>query len=388
MANRIGWSEPVHRCIYCPRTFEQANREHVLQNFLGARWDSAVIVCNDCQDYFSGTIDRAFERGLQPIRNLLGTLGGRGGAGPTLKRLTTTAGEKIDLEPGAKPRLREPRLQITPGTGGSHIVQITMGTTDQLGWALAKLRKELPVAEVDQAVATSLMRSAEGFLAGKIDLHVDIGGAEFFRGIVKACFNLLAAHADDGPKIALAAEFDPVRQFIRQGGGQMTDFVRWATRQDYARHPAKGPIDHVMGVQTREGSVQGVLQLFGHLVFPVRLSNGYHQRGISYCYVVDPYRKADPAESRLNGIDPDMVPVFGDESLENNAVVQAVFYAGLTRILDHFFDRATQEILSSTLDEILQPEMGKPFTQELARRVVSRLIEKMQPFLTPHSPPG
>ncbi len=83
------------QCIYCKGTFDKADEEHILQNFLGARWDSPLIVCNSCQKHFGKTIDVAFEQGLQPIRNLLGTRGGRGGEGPTLKA-STTASEKID----------------------------------------------------------------------------------------------------------------------------------------------------------------------------------------------------------------------------------------------------------------------------------------------------
>src|SRR5436305_4039665 len=129
----------MYQCIYCKEAFEVASREHVLQNFLGARWDTPRIVCNACQDYFGHTIDVAFERGLQPIRNLFGTRGGRGGEGPTLQRLTTTAGEPIDLEPGAVPRLREPAVQVTPLPDGRHDVRIRLGHRGQLAWALRKL---------------------------------------------------------------------------------------------------------------------------------------------------------------------------------------------------------------------------------------------------------
>src|SRR4051812_4466642 len=104
------------QCIYCTNPFAKADEEHVLHNFLGARWDSPLIVCNACQKEFGHTIDVAFERGLQPIRNLLGTRGGRGGEGPTLKGQSTLAGETVDLAPGGKPSLSEPEVQITPRT--------------------------------------------------------------------------------------------------------------------------------------------------------------------------------------------------------------------------------------------------------------------------------
>jgi hypothetical protein len=368
------------RCIYCTNTFATAGREHVLQNFLGARWDTPLIACNDCQDYFSHTIDLAFERGLKLIRNLLATRGGRKGEAPPLKRVSTSAGETVDIAPGWKPSLSEPEVEITRRPDGRHDVKIRMSRPEQLSWALAKLRKELPHAKVDEAMARTIMRATEGFLAGRINLELNLGGLDFFRGVVKASFNLLAAHATDGPGIALQPEFNAVRAFVRQGTGTMADFVRWATEADYAQPPLLGPIDHVMGLVSRDG-LEGVVQVFGHIAIPVRLTDSATPRSVSCGYVVDPYRNAEPAETRLTSIDPVIVPHFAQESPQNNPAVQGVFKARLQRIFDHFYDKARNEIISSTVDEILKPRMGEPFTEEIAARLSSRLAEKMRPFL-------
>jgi len=71
-------------CIYSKAEFDQASKEHILQNFLGARWTSPTIVCDELQSIFAKDLDKPLEEGLKPIRNLLGTLGGRGDQGPTL----------------------------------------------------------------------------------------------------------------------------------------------------------------------------------------------------------------------------------------------------------------------------------------------------------------
>ena len=89
----------MFRCIYSLAEFPESNGEHILQNFLGARWVSRRLVCNALQSEFGRTIDPALEEGLKQVRNLLGTLGGRGGDGPTLKHLPVTTGEYLDLEP-------------------------------------------------------------------------------------------------------------------------------------------------------------------------------------------------------------------------------------------------------------------------------------------------
>src|SRR3954449_1365755 len=97
-----------NNCIYCICRFAQADEEHVLQNHLGARWDDPSIVCNSCQSSFSTTIDKALEKGLERIRNILGTEGGRGEKGPILRSIPVSTGEIIDLTPGGRPRLNSP----------------------------------------------------------------------------------------------------------------------------------------------------------------------------------------------------------------------------------------------------------------------------------------
>lgn len=68
----------MNRCIYSLEDFDEAAGEHILQNFLGARWTSKRISSDPVQDLFGRTIDVALEKGLREIRNLLGTRGGRG----------------------------------------------------------------------------------------------------------------------------------------------------------------------------------------------------------------------------------------------------------------------------------------------------------------------
>lgn len=98
----------MFRCIYSLSEFQKSNREHILQDFLGARWASRELVCDELQVQFGRTIDSALEDGLKQVRNLLGTSGGRRGGGPTLKHLPVTTGEYLDLEPGGLPRLSRP----------------------------------------------------------------------------------------------------------------------------------------------------------------------------------------------------------------------------------------------------------------------------------------
>jgi len=175
----------MFRCIYSLQDFEVADGEHILQNFLGARWTSHEIVSNELQAEFGAAIDSALEEGLKPIRNLMGTLGGRGDPGPLLRNLPVTTGEVLDLQPGAKPRLREPVIREQSLQDGRIQVNAQLGTQKQLNWVFAQIRERYPNAQIDEAQAASSARTAGRFIDGYVTLSVDFGGDDYFRGMLK-----------------------------------------------------------------------------------------------------------------------------------------------------------------------------------------------------------
>lgn len=131
-------------CIYTKTVFETAHGEHILQNFLGARWIARNIVCNEAQKQFGETIDSALEQRLRLFRNLLGTKGGRGGDGPDVKNIKDSEGNRYHLSPGGAPYLAEPVINTRELPDGSCLVQAKLGDIKQLDWTVAKLRKKFP----------------------------------------------------------------------------------------------------------------------------------------------------------------------------------------------------------------------------------------------------
>ena len=79
----------------------------------------------------------------------------------------------------------------------------------------------------------------------------------------------------------------------------MHDFVRWLAQDDLPRPPRLGPVDQAIGLITRGASVEGFVQVFGHIQIPLRLTSSYTARPLSCGYFVDPFREASPAELRL-----------------------------------------------------------------------------------------
>jgi hypothetical protein len=237
----------MFRCIYSLTDQESSSGEHILQNSLGARWTSERIVSDNLQEQFGHTIDVALERALQPVRNLLGTEGGRGGPGPTLKKFTTSAGEVVHLDPGSKPKYAAPL--ITEKHSDDRIdLNIRVGNEDQLRWAFAKLKQKYPGAKLEYDDLRKSASVIEGPILGAVTHHLSLGGKDYFRGILKSCFNLIGATHQ---AIAVEPCFDAVREFIREGSGTETDFMHWVCTPPLQRLPSIGVADHCIAILSR-----------------------------------------------------------------------------------------------------------------------------------------
>ncbi len=142
----------MNRCIYSLQAFEEADAEHILQNALGARWTSRVIVCNEVQAAFGHTIDPKIADALGPIRNFLEIRSGRRKPPPTLPQIVSDDGQVFDLEPGCHPHLHEPIVKTYKHSSGRKIAELLLGHSRHLEWALSKLRREIPNLSVDESI--------------------------------------------------------------------------------------------------------------------------------------------------------------------------------------------------------------------------------------------
>lgn len=364
------------RCIYSLTEFESADREHILQNFLGARWTSNTIVCNELQADFSNTIDSALEEGLRMIRNVFGTRGGRRGPAPALRNIRASSGELFDFEPGLNPRLREPIVRITEHPDGRRDVELLLGDVEQLDWALSMLQREVPGLAVDRVDKNALRNNAHTVGLSRTSVQVDacFGGQDYFRGMLKSCFNLLAANY---PAVAYEPCFNAVRDFISAGMGSSQQFVRWTTTPNRLDVPKLGSSDQAIFIVSRGSSVEGVAQFFGDIVHPFQLTDGYAGAAIHCGYVVDPFREAQPAETREPEFAEGSVPIYADQSPEITPAVFDAFKERTSRIFREFrYKRAYGRIIRETVQEVLGPHADQPFTRELADQLAARLAER------------
>jgi len=373
----------MQRCIYCPAQFDEAPKEHVIHAFLGARWKDGRLICEACQSAFAGGIDTVLAERLQPFRLLLGIEGDHGGTGKPLKNLAVTSGETIDLGPRGEPRIVRPSVKIAE-EGDRHLVQVKIGREKDLGWALNEVRKELPDAMLDPEQIKKLAVKKKERLDGEVTFDLTLGGLDFFRAVLKCCTNLFAAHNADARNAFLEPAFDPVREFVRNGTGQMGDFGRWFTSGNPLQLPRRGPAGQTIMLTTRGGLIEGVMEFFGNLPFAVRLTTAYEGPPIRCAYMVDPYREANPAEQRLTGDELAMfdhhLPVFEEQSPGNNVVVQGAWDVALNRFMTHYTERENEDKVQKATDEARSIDsrlaaMPRDQVVEMMRRKVNERFE-------------
>lgn len=339
-------------CIYCESRFTTADREHILQNSLGARWVSDVIVCDECQSLFGRTIDSDLSHSFGWIRNLFEIRSGRNDDPPIMRRLETEGGRVVDLKPGGIPRLNKPHIVAPEVMEHSATGQISLGTLSQLEWAKKLLRDRYGNIEIH----VGEMQTVSEPLGEFVKMNVSIGGPEYARAIVKACFNLYAACF---PDLARRACFDTVRRFVREGIGNGADFQRWpCTPISFTK---LSDLEHQIVIVNRGTLVEGAVLLFGHIHHSIRLCQTFDVDKNGCCsYVVDPLRERKPAEVKNSITDPGWVPGFSDQPSELNSEGQEHLAKSLSQLSAICEKRTTTKESSDFFVDVKLPKGPAP----------------------------
>ncbi|MGO9994576.1 MAG: hypothetical protein ACLPTF_18955 [Steroidobacteraceae bacterium] len=360
-------------CIYTRREFETATREHILQNFLGARRDSPEIACSEIQQLFATTIDKALEIGFQEYRLLLGSEGGRGGLPRPLK-VETTTGKSALLQPGGFAKLAEPK--VVPNPRNPEEFQIAISSIADVGWAAAKIREHFPSIDMDALIAALSEKAANpppqpSQQDDRLLLKPQIGGEDFFRGILKSLFNLLGVN---DAALALDPMFDPVRAFILTGVGGSRTFGRWPVRAPLAL-PKLGEFDQFIAVYSRGTAVEGVAQFFGAFHWVFRLASSYSGPDFCFAYSVDPLRQAKPAEDREPVVTSQSFAPFDEGRAEHDDDTWRYGQEQAVTFLQRHLRRAQQLALRDEVARLIRDTLGPPDGRVLTPADIARVSE-------------
>ncbi len=364
-------------CIYSKTTFVTATKEHILQNHFGARWASPNIVCDEVQAEFGKSIDSALEEAFRPLRMLVGSDSGRGDEAPGLRKLKASSGEIVDLKAGGQPVIAEPQVSVVKNPEGTERIKMELGNEKQLEWALHKLRTQYPGLKIDEQAIRDRIKNGEfekeeTYLQGPVTLPMKFGGGDYFRALLKSCFNLLGAI---NPDVALRPEFDAVREYILRGNGDASNFLRWIVAPPQTATPTLGDFGHFIGIVSRDGAVDAIVVLYGAFAHSIRLSDSYAGPAIREGYAVDPLREMNPAENRKVDFIESSIPNFEAQSKLPTQEVWGPTSAMVRTVVDRFLERARSAEVRRIVEKELLPDDGQPIPKEMLDKVTNAIAK-------------
>lgn len=307
------------KCIYCSKNLTSETRqEHVLQDAIGGRWKSPRIVCNDCQDFFSKTIDGQLADQMMPFKFMINAKSGL--SGRSINRSIQVFDEKggfVWLKAGCVVDDTKPSVEVLGRNAAGEVdfVNVTVRDMAQKGHADAvakslvgenRIRMEVPAkqlpAELHQRAEDRVFmmpfRFEQPYLA---------------RALAKACFNLIGVVCQEIP---FCEGFVRLKQFVLEKGlGSLPywEFFKYLVAEPELRLPAIGAFDHFICAYSGVGTCDAFVRLWGEVPFLLRLSSSYDGPDFKCSYLVSPVAAGDGVGVRQvknPDFDPAALPCF------------------------------------------------------------------------------
>lgn len=277
-------------CIYCLKSFDprKAKPEHILLAGLGSEFQARDIVCTQCNQELGSTIDKSLVEALVFVRNLL-ELPTRRGEPPTVSTSKgAKTGRKIELAAGAKPILKEPRVEIIEPEPGKKQIKIS-GSPDFVKRVWKELQERFPTGKlVSGKIRHSYSREPVIIETG------GLGGHDHFRAVAKMAFSFLATQ---NYNLVLDKSFNEIRKYIRYGAIGEGQFLCTLDYRDFylsALPREEVPFYNRVAVflSSQEHNVIASIELFKHLRFLALLTDEYKDsQSVAYIIVSDPIKR-------------------------------------------------------------------------------------------------
>ena len=353
--------------IYSQREITTRSKEHILQNELGGKLQSAELIDKETNDCLGSTIDADLGRALHWIRVQLSATSGDGVLPSKMSVQTPEA--RYNILPGGKPERGKPQISVVKDSE-NHVVKISgyARSEQELRTLTKRILEKYSITE--ETFRESIEHRSEFLKPFDIDFELT---PSTLRGVAKIACNLLALH---DKVLFLRDDFNPIRRFIYRGTGDIAQFVHINTSSVLIGENGRnlGQLDHLIVVQgtTTTGHVRALVCLFKHLQFIVTLGTVSLDKDFVYTYRVDQLGK----QYRMN--DPkDFFPIpsrYQQKHFERTlkravGSINDVINSRKPNILEQITQQATVDIFGS------HDESNANITQEDMDRLRERIIE-------------
>ena len=361
-------------CIYTKRQFDKAAGEHILQNALGAKRTSDQIVCDEVQSAFAKGIDLAVAEEMNPFRNLIDGLTGRGHCAPPIKGVKGSNGAEYELNHGGVPFLLKPHIiSVSESPDGSvKEVHVMVRDTSEVPRAKAMVRKIFPGFS-KMVTGSDLQQVAD---RSTYHFQLQLAGRDFARGILKSCFNLIGL-CDRA--LAIAGPFDPLRGFVLGDKGDLKDFFNFYCPSAHFDLPEFGDFSHCIAIYPSNGNLCAYTRLWGEVAFLFRLASNY-SGAFKKAYVIDPLRKHKPPEALFDDFDCSSLPAFVEHENAQSVAhpAMAATQEEVERFMGKWRRKCINDIVLGIFDDVFTNSKSECITSEMigvfSERVAHALV--------------
>jgi hypothetical protein len=366
--------------IYTRVPIIEETEEHILLDAIGGRWTCRWIIDRSVNSRFGETIDAALANALLPIRTILDLRSGSNDPPAPLKRVKDDAGLVYDLNPGGRPVLSAPDFSSWEADGKVYF-QGVVRSMDELKALTKRQRKRYNIPFEEIARQTQ----EEHKFAPALNLGIQLD-SDACRCVAKMVCNLFGTtHAEP----FLRDEFNPIRDFVHKGMGNVRDFVQInVTPVSIDAASALGPLDHLLLVRgdAMTGEVRALVSLYKHLQFIVQLGRTTLDRDVVLSYRLDQIGR-EARKHDLQDLALIVPPLKQVTALQVETATVAAFSTLFEKIHELQEQRRRAEIVQQSITEWSESlGEGTVITEEdirrISRTISDRILEPL--FRHPH----
>lgn len=210
-------------CIYCSNPLPASSREHVFNACWGGVHKTSKLICDDCNQSFSG-IDKALAKHGVFTMNAWGTKGQRHSTVPKID----LEGD-YELESGTKPILEEPKMEVAQGDDGSLNISLLANSKSEARRELLDrgrieevLGRELTDSETDQILSAVSQAWQEEARPGKVTVPIELNLQEEYRSAAHTILKCIGLYDHE---FVRSDDIEDIRKFARYGEGNWEDFA-------------------------------------------------------------------------------------------------------------------------------------------------------------------
>jgi len=368
--------ENLVKCYACEQYIVDGNTydEHIVLNAIGGRLHSKNLLCRQCAPSFD-KIDAQLAKYFNPVANLLKVRRHRGEPQPIRAEVVNT-GEEIFLDPGGKPRMSKPVIDIKEDNGEASI-SLVARNEKQAREVLKGLKRRFPDLDIEKALGLAV--KSEARLDSEVYFSLEVTGDEIYRSVCKTAVNFYVYNR---------GEYSYVKRLLPYLKGEEALNCVQLYCPDYDFFPnflEKGKVFHnlFVGGNPEEKVLYAVVEFFGAFQFVVLLSDQYEGQNFSDFYFFDliEVREYRP-DVEITHLPRNLILETLGEKLPANDHLQSrvnVLFQVIGR--KQYFEN----IVSQAVKKAFEERSGEEDSQKIVRAAINEIKEALLPLIAKQS---